>query len=110
MTREPPMAGERLTAAALRKIAFWACVGAAFPLVPWWVTMGADWFAKTYVCGPMPARGIFDPMIGSWFRCVDMVTLFGTMAPICATAAGYFAWLGVRFSPGRRALEEAGDA
>lgn len=103
------MAGERLTAANVRRIAFWACVGAMFPLVPWWLTTGADWFAKAYVCGPMPARGFLDPLFRPWFSCVALTTFIGIMSPICATAAAGFAWLGVRFSPGRRAMEEAGD-
>ena len=98
---------EPMRAVNVRKIAFWACVGAALPLVPWWLTTGADWFAKAYVCGPMPARGILDPMIGPWFRCVGMVTIFGIMSPICATVAACLAWLSLRCPAGRRALEEA---
>jgi len=98
------MRGERMTAANVRRIAFWACIGAAFPLVPWWITMGADWFAKTYVCGPMPAKGFPDPLFRPWFSCVSLTVFIGIMSPICASAAAGFAWLSIRSNAGCEAI------
>lgn len=101
---------ERLTSrgTALR-CAMWGLFGLAYPLVPWWLVSGADWFAKAVVCGPMPVGGIYHPDIGPWFQCVGQVTVFGTAAPICAVAAAWLAYWNIKHGRATLAAAERAD-
>ena len=62
-------------------------VMAMIPTAICWVFFGAHWFTTTYVCGPFPHGGFFNPSFGAWSACFGPSMMLSTMLPL-AFAAG----------------------